>query len=260
MKKLFYILAIVASGFNMLADDHLARRYAALDRDRVSSEYFLLAVPSVQANLKLDHGQIERFKSAIASPPTNIPAVAELHRRQNQQLQKVSSDKERSDILRKGNSQISQLINQNLEAQISSLLTFSQSNRLEELFLQMRGISVILENTILIKKLNISDEQMHAITGITNDHHEILSLLRQRFIRLQVQPTRNREDGDWRSEIICLVRVIKEIEKDEDSEILDILNQKQLQTWNELCGEPLSIDWKVDYFSDVPFGTERGGD
>jgi hypothetical protein len=152
------------------------------------------------------------------------------------------------------------LINQNLEAQISSLLTFSQSNRLEELFLQMRGISVILENTILIKKLNISDEQMHAITGITNDHHEILSLLRQRFIRLQVQPTRNREDGDWRSEIICLVRVIKEIEKDEDSEILDILNQKQLQTWNELCGEPLSIDWKVDYFSDVPFGTERGGD
>src|SRR5579885_3312869 len=253
MKTLLYILAIVVFGFNMLADDHSARRYAGLNRDRVSSEYFLLAVPRVQADLKLDASQIERLKSAMALSPTNIPAVAEFRRKQSQLLQKVSSDEERSHILREGHVQSSRLIQQYLEAQIGSVLTLSQSNRLEELYLQMRGIGVVLENTNLIKQLNITDEQMHAMTGITNDYHQILSLLQQRFLRLQIQPMRHREEADLNSEIVCLVRVITEIEKDEDSELLEVLNENQLRAWREACGKPLSIDWKIDYFSDTPF-------
>lgn len=252
MKALLYILAIFICGSNLLADG-LARRYAGLDRDHVSSEYFLLAVPSVQADLKLDPSQIERLKSAMASSPTNIPAVAEFRRKQSELLQKVSSSRERSDILLEGNAQISQLIQQYLEAQIGSVLTFSQSNRLGELFLQMRGIGVVLENTNLIKHLYITGAQMQAMTGITNGCRQILSLLQQRFLRLQIQPMRVREEADLSSEIICIVRVITEIEKDEDLELLGVLNENQLRAWSESCGKPISIDWKVDYFSDVPF-------
>lgn len=253
MKAFFYILAIVVFGFNVLADDHLARRYAGLDRDRVSSEYYLLAVSNVQTDLKLDHSQIERLKSTMELAPTNIPAIAEFYKKRSQLLQKVSSDKERSAILREGHAQRSQLIQQYLEAQIGSILTFSQSNRLEELFLQMRGISVVLENTNLIKKLNITDDQMKVMTGITNDYHQILFLLQQRFLRLQIQPMRHLEEADWNSEITCLVRVITEIEKDKDSQLLEVLNENQLNAWNKSCGKPLSIDWNIDYFSDVPF-------
>lgn len=253
MKALFYILAIVVFGFSVLADDHLARRYAGLERGRVTSEYFLLATYSVQKDLKLEHRQIEMLKSAEELSPTNIPAIAEFRRNQKQLLQQVYSVNERSKILREGNDKISQLLQQYLEMQMRSVLSSSQSNRLEELFLQMRGIGVVLENTYLIKKLNITDEQLHAMTGITNDYRQMLSLLRQRFLRLQIQPMRHREETDWNSEIICLVRVITEIEKDEDSELLEVLNENQLRAWSESCGKPLSINWTIDYFSDTPF-------
>jgi hypothetical protein len=253
MKNVLYIFMVVVYGIHVIADDHTARRYAGLDRDCISSKYFLLSIPSVQRDLKLDTTQIERLKSAITSPPTNIPAIAEFHRKQTLLLQKASSAKERARILRTGNARVSRLIRRYLETQMRLVLTDSQNRRLEELYLQMRGISVIFEDTNLINKLNISGRQIHVMIGVTNSYHPILFLLRQRFLRLQIQPIRDREEADWNAEINCLARVITEIEKDQDSELLAVLNDKQLCIWNKFCGKPLSINWKIDFFSDTPF-------
>jgi hypothetical protein len=70
---------------------------------------------------------------------------------------------------------------------------------------------------------------------------------------LQIQPTRNRDRADLDSEIESLVRVIKEVEKDQDAGLLAVLSEEQHRSWNKLCGAPIRIDWKVDYFSSVPF-------
>jgi hypothetical protein len=65
------------------------------------------------------------------------------------------------------------------------------------------------------------------------------------------QSQRDRADVD--SEIECLIRVIKEIEKDQDSGLLAALNTEQRRLWNSLCGTPVRIDWEPEYFASFPF-------
>jgi hypothetical protein len=51
--------------------------------------------------------------------------------------------------------------------------------------------------------------------------------------------------------------VIKEVEKDQDAGLLSVLSDEQRRLWSNLCGVPVPIDWKVDFFSDTPFQEER---
>jgi len=101
--------------------------------------------------------------------------------------------------------------------------------------------------------LNLSTEQISKMNDDFNSDERLLSLLRQRFLRLQIQPMRKRDRADLDSEMNNLVRVIKEVEKDRDNEILTELSEEQHRLWNSLCGAPISIDWKTDYFTDLPF-------
>jgi hypothetical protein len=242
--------------FNVWADDTSARRYAALTEPSIVDKYFLLSQKAVQENLGLSPSQITALKSAMLSPSTNQPAIAEFRRVHKQLLAAAHSREERAEIQREGNKQFSLLINQYLESSLQTALAPAQTNRLNELFFQMKGPHALLDNTNIAVKLNLTKAQMDELNFVTNSNGQFLFLLRARFLSLQIQPERKRESSDTASEMECVARVIKEVEKDQDAEFLAMLTGEQRRSWNDLCGPPVPIDWKIQYFSDVPFQEE----
>ncbi|HVU08203.1 MAG TPA: hypothetical protein VHG89_06645 [Verrucomicrobiae bacterium] len=117
----------------------------------------------------------------------------------------------------------------------------------------MKGPIVLLEDTNAAQQLNLTKDQMNQLKDVAKSDDELLTPLRHRFLGLQIQPARQRERTDLESEIESIARVIKEVEKDEDSELLAVLSKEQKNSWSEIRGAPISIDWKMDYFSDTPF-------
>lgn len=243
---------------NVFADDNSARRYAALDHDATTCKYFLLSTKEVQGNLKLTQQQIKSLESVwLSSSLTNDPVIAEYRRSHKQLLAAAHSAEERAKIRREGNEKYSLLLEQYSETTLQSTLSSPQTKRLDELFLQMKGPHAILENTNVARELNLSKEQISQMNDDFNSDGQLLSLLRQRFLRLQIQPMRKRDRADLDSEMKNLVRVIKEVEKDQDDGLLAVLNEEQRRFWDNLCGAPVSINWKMDFFSDAPFQEEK---
>jgi hypothetical protein len=259
MKTIYGLLIIgFLQSWSVFADDNFARRYAALYYDATTCKYFLLSTKEVQGNLKLTQQQIKSLESAGSSSSlTNDPAIAEYRRSHKQLLAAAHSDEERAKIRREGNEKYSLLFEQNMKTTLQSTLSPPQTKRLDELFLQMKGPHVILEDTNVIQELNLSKEQISRMNYDPDSDGQFLSLLRHRFLGLQIQTSRKRDPDDVDSEITCLARVIKEVEKDQDAGLLAVLSEEQRRSWNDLCGVPVSIDWKMDFFSDAPFQEEK---
>jgi hypothetical protein len=258
MKAIGSLLIIcVVQTCSVFADDNSARRYAALDRDAVTCKYFLLSKKQAQDSLKLTQQQIKLLESAMMSSPTNIATIVEFRRAQKQLLESAHSDEERTKIRRAGNEKAHLLIRQNWVEVLQSTLSSDQTRRLDELFLQMKGPHAILEDTNIIQELNLSKEQISRMDYDPNSDGQLLSLLRHRFLGLQIQTSRKRDPDDVESEMKSLARVIKEVEKDQDAGLLAVLSEEQRRSWNDLCGPPVSIDWKMDFFSDTPFQEEK---
>jgi hypothetical protein len=233
------------------ADDGTARRYAALDRDAMTCKYFLLSTKEVQGELKLTADKVKSLESVwLSSSLTNDPAIAEYRRSHKQLLEAAHTDEERAKIREDGNKQYSLLVSRYEAKVLQSILSSAELKRLNELFLQMKGPQAILEDTNTIQLLNLSKDQINSDPGSNN---KILSLLRHRYLGLQIQTVRKREPEDVNSEMKCVARVIKEVEKDRDSGILAVLSEQQHHAWDKLCGVPLRIAWEPDYFSAFPF-------
>jgi hypothetical protein len=192
-----------------------------------------------------------------SSSLTNDPAIAEYRRSHKQLLAAAHSDEERAKIRREGNEKYSLLVKQYMGTALQSTLSSPQTKRLDELFLQMKGPHAILEDTNVIQELNLSKEQISRMNYDPDSDGQFLSLLRHRFLGLQIQTIRKRDPDDVDSEIGCVARVIKEVEKDRDAGLLAVLSEEQRRSWDNLCGAPVSIEWKVDYFSDAPFQEEK---
>jgi Spy/CpxP family protein refolding chaperone len=248
------IVIIFLRGYSVFADDNSARRYAALDHDATTSKYFLLSTKEVQGDLKLTQQQIKSLESVwLSSSLTNDPAILEYRRAHKQLLEAAPSDEERAKIRREGNAQYSILVTQYSAKILQSTLSPAQIKRLDELFFQMKGPHAILEDTNIIQELNLSKEQRSQMNYDPNSDGQLLSLLRHRFLGLQIQTIRKRDADDVGSEMGCVARVIKEVEKDRDAGLLAVFSDEQRRSWDNFCGAPLSIEWKADYFSDTPF-------
>ena len=252
--KIFNALFIITfvQACNLFADDNSARRYAALDRNAVTDKLFLLSIKEVQDNLKLTQQQIQLLQTSSSSL-TNDPAIQEWRRSHKQLLATAHSNEERTKIRQAENEKYSLLIEQYEETMIQKNLLPMQTRRLQELFLQMKGPHVILEDTNISQELKLTQEQINRMNDDPNLNGQLLSLLRHRFLGLQIQTWRKRDPDDVDAEIKCVARVIKEVEKDQEDDLLNGLNEEQHRSWDNLCGKPLSINWKIDYFSDAPF-------
>lgn len=252
------ISSLLVVGFlqscNVFADDNSARRFAALDHDSTTCKYFLLSTKEVQGNLKLTQQQIKSLESVwLSASLTNDPAIVEYRRSHKQLLEAAPTEEERAKIRREGNGQFSLLVSQYSAKVLQITLSSTQTKRLRELFLQMKGPSTILEDSNIIQELNLSKEQISQMNYDPNSDGQLLSLLRHRFLGLQIQTIRKRDSDDVDSEMRCVTRVIKEVEKDRDAGLLAVLSDEQRRSWDNLCGASLSIEWKTDYFSDSPF-------
>lgn len=258
IKKLFgarelCAAVVLISMLTASADDLCARRYAGLDRDATTSKYSLLGIKAVQSNLKLSSKQLQLFEDIMRSSPTNIPAIVDLRNSKANLIAHASSEGERAGIRRSMNSKVDLLIHRHFEAALQNVLSPAQVARLNELFMQMEGPNVILCDTNLATRLNLTKDQMEQMNEVAARFSQILTSLRGRFLGLEIQTARKRSAEDVDSEIRCLTRVITEIEKDRDEELLGVLDEGQRRVWNDLCGSPLPIHWPTDSFAYDPF-------
>ena len=251
--KIILFVTIIVQTCSMLADDNSARRFASLETDPVICKYFLLSTKQIQESLKLTQQQIGSLEFAMLGSTTSNPANLELRNSQKQLLAVAHSDEERSKIRRAGNEKWHVLINQEWEVTLQRTLTPTQTENLEQFLLQMKGPHSILEDTNLFRRLNLAKEQIDQLNQTADSHNLLLNLLRHRNLGLQIQPSRKRSEPDVNSEIESVVRVIKEVEKDQDSELLAVLNKEQRRLWNSLLGASVSIDWKIQGFAEHPF-------
>jgi hypothetical protein len=109
----------------------------------------------------------------------------------------------------------------------------------------MKGPCIILEDTNLIQQLSLSEEQVTNMQEVSEEYEYFLGELRHRSLGLQIATLRPRSDSDLQSELKSVFHVLKEVEKDEDYEILVLLQPEQKALWKKLCGTPMSIDWKA---------------
>jgi hypothetical protein len=255
--KLSIFIFLIAHACAIYADDNSARRYASLQADPVICKYFLLSTKSVQEKLSISLLQIKSLESAMLASPTSIVAVVELRRSQKQLLEATQSDEERLKIRQAGNEKAHLLIRQNWVTVLQSTLSPIQGRGLDQLLLQMKGPHAILENTNLIQQLNLTTEQISQLNKISDSYSQILSLLGRRYLSLQINPIRKRSDDDVSAEMKSLVQIIKEVERDQDCELLLVLNAEQIRMWNSMCGSSVHIDWDAEHLTDIPFENEK---
>lgn len=253
MKALLMLMLFSVQAIQLVADDGSARRYISMQSEPVICKYFLLSGKVVQERLNLTELQIESLECAMTASPTSIVAIAELRQSQRRLMDAAQSDEERLKIRRAGNEKALLIIHENWETVLQHTLSHNQDELLDGLFLQMEGPHIILENSNLVASLGLSTLQVKNMDKISHEYKQFLSLLYHRYIGLQVSPVRKRDEEDLRSEIGSLASVIEQTEKDEDSELLAVLDSDQRLRWNNLCGSPLSINWNLERFTDAPF-------
>jgi hypothetical protein len=254
MKMVVFCIVAFAHAWCAFADDGSARRYVSLETNANLCKYALLSTKQVERHLKLTKAQL-----GVLRHDEQIPGFADLHASQAQKLEGAKSDEERSQIRRSGHEQAMALLEESLAAGLESTLTPTQLTQLNALFLQMKGPLVILEDTNLVQRLNLADEQISGLRKTAKGYKDLLSQLYHRYLRLQIQPIRqNRSDADVSAEIKSLINVIRGIERDQDYDLLGELNTQQRRLWDDLCGLAVSIEWKPAWFADVPFERSRG--
>ena len=254
MRIIIVLIALAAQSLHLFAEDGSARCYASLETNPVVCKYFLLSTKHVQQRLKLTRPQLQALEAATLSPPASIPSIILLRRSQSELLREAVTDEERLKIRSAGNEKASMLIGQHWAAKLRDILSSVQIGNLDGILLQMRGPCMILEDTNISGRLDLSEEQTKELSKAASRYWELLSSLRQRLLGLQIQPIRKRTETDVDSEVKCLLRVIKEIEKDRDSAIWGALDTEKRRSWTVMCGEPLNIHWEPQYFGTVPFG------
>jgi hypothetical protein len=92
----------------------------------------------------------------------------------------------------------------------------------------------------------------------SESHHLLLQLLKQRYVALQMNVTRKRSELDVNSEGLSIIAIVKEIERDQDDEILLLLDDKQRELWNAMCGIPFPVSWPSESVSEFPFADNDG--
>jgi hypothetical protein len=184
----------------------------------------------------------------------SIPGYPEFRREREERLKAVSSEEERSRIRRDEGEKLRSLFETACTAVLQTNLSFSQFASLNELVMQMRGPHAILEDTSVYQQFDLSEKQIKAMTDITNQYESVSSPLCHRYLALQINPVRqNRDAADVTAEMKSILVVFKNVERDEDSELLRVLTRKQKALWDALCGPKINVAWRDEGFADTPF-------
>jgi len=239
----------------LYADEASARRYGVFYNDELVNKYSLLATPEVQGSISITTQQVQALKAVFAAPADSIPGVKELRERTRATLNTTNlTEAEASRVRAESRKLISGLFHDYESKELGRILTDSQKARLNELYGQMRGPRILLENKQESSKIDLKEWQRVRMAQIIASYDPVLSVPRNRYMELRINTVRrDRTAASVSQELASIECVMREIEKDEDDQLLATLDANQSAKWFSSIGTLLPIDWRAEKMSEVPF-------
>jgi hypothetical protein len=217
-----------------------ARLYVDFSVNQVQKMMAVISRTEVQKDLRLTSKQLAEIKNFRQKRPKDIPSLTNLLVEF-----KAATGAEKKTI----DDEISQKIDGYLQNSLSNVLLPDQSQRFQEIMLQVDGLKSLKQNQKLENLLNISNEQTGEIRDTFALYEPILTPLYRRLGRQMIAGLSGNETIRGRKEqVMSLATAITIIEKERDRDFNDILNAQQNETWKHLLGRRLQIHWPLEVF------------
>jgi len=245
----------------LYADDVSARRYGIFSDYEVINKYFLLSMPEVQGCLSVTTKQVQALKAAYTAPLNSIPGYTDLCNRVRATLNTTNLTEAEASRVRAESRKVGEgLVDDYESKELSRILTDSQKARLNELYRQMKGPRILSESKDEASKIDLKEWQQVRMAQIIAAYDPMLSLLRKRYLELQINTVRRDRSAENISQEIASVEcVMREIEKDEDYQLLATLDENQCLNWYSSIGTLLPVNWGTEKISEVPFSADEKG-
>jgi Spy/CpxP family protein refolding chaperone len=187
--------------------------------------------------------QIDQVKTELeitADQTAAIEKLIERSRADNESRERPNfrelSDQERTDFVAKMIQQQADRIKQ-VKEQLEEVLLPEQNERLEQIWLQARGVQA-LDDEQIRQQLNITEQQ---ITKLAETRQSLQVKMREKMQELF-------QSGDREA----MREAFGEFRKQAETELLDVLTPDQRSQFEQLKGEPIEIP-------ELAFGRGRGG-
>ncbi len=198
----------------------------------------LLRSEQIQTELKLDEDQL-----------AEIETFTEKARQQSREL--FSGLRDLSDAERQAKREELRSKQQELQAgmrkHLEKVLSEAQVKRLDEITLQVRGISA-LANSDFSSKLSITDQQKQSIDDLIEAQRDM-----QRELFSGMRELRDLDSDERTARVTKLREQGEEIARETEAAVLELLSEEQRATFKEMKGEPFELDRRA------LFGGGRGG-
>jgi hypothetical protein len=205
--------------------------------------FAILSKPESQRDLALTTNQLTRIKAIRNVDARAMPSVSNL-------LMGTRAPGDISQRLRRSEEVLKLADSFQLE-NFYAVLSNGQSNRLQQIRLQVCGLRSVISNQSLAKALAVSDDQLKEFQHIVAQHDLELDPLYRRFGRQTVAGLLPGESPERRSsEVKALIDSICAIERKMEGEFGGVLSNPQQEEWKRLKGTLLEISWEYNDFMD----------
>jgi hypothetical protein len=171
----------------------------------------LLNNESVQKELKMDAGQVDKVKEAVKQ-------VTDKHRDDFAKLRDLSQEERRTKT-----QELTRTVSAETRKAVSDILKPEQIKRLQQIELQQAGVMAFNQPEVQ-KALNLTDEQKQKIKTIGEDF-----VKEQRELR---QPGGNPQETQQK---------MAALRKQTTDKVQSLLTEDQKKSWKELTGEPFAM-------------------
>jgi len=206
--------------------------------------FAVLSKAEVQHDISLSSNQLTRIKAIRNLDAKAMPAVSNF-------LKKTGPATNVSQRLQRSEEVIKLADNFQLESYYA-VLASSQSNRFQEIMLQVCGLKMVSSNQKLARTLDIADSQFKKFKDILARYDIELDPLYHRFQRQTIAGLSPGESLESRSsQVRASADSICAIERKREVELGTVLSNAQQEEWRRLKGVSLQIHWDYDDFMDL---------
>ena len=196
----------------ILAGPALAQGRGGMGMGMMGGPANLLGNPSVQKELKLDEGQIEKAKDLAADYRDKTMGL----RDQLQGLQGQEMMTKRQELMKP--------INESAMKTAHAFLKPEQVKRLHEISLQQQGATALTDAAVA-KKLGVTEEQTTKVKSLLADMQSEAGEIMQ-------------SAGDDRAAAMQKVTALR---KETNTKVMALMTEDQKKTWKEMTGEPFEV-------------------
>jgi len=207
--------------------------------------FAILSKPEVVEELKISPSQVSQIKEIRNIDAKAIPAVSNLLYKSERTTNFVQRMKRTEEVIK--------LTDSFQLEKYYSILSSGQSNRLQEILLNVCGLKNVIVDQRTADGLRLTELQLKSLKDVIGQYDLKLDPLYKRFQRQQIAGLSPGESLESRStEVKELVHAICEAEKAREVALVAVLNNDQRKAWDDLKGMPLKINWILEDFMGVP--------